>query len=282
MPKEMVEQLHSWLVMLWRDRTKIASWGWRWLHLISKTISTHIGLNDCRPIMLCEALRKIWGKAILTKITMALHHAQVLEDVQHGFISGKGTDTASILHINHMEDVQERTGTSHQTSFDLQRAFDSVSISSQYWGLRRVGVPKAMALDMATSDVGGTTVVRSPFAEFLWSQLPYACVKTDGTTPVGWFAATPDSMIVDSFCPERGTGQGVIDSPTKWTINFDIIATGLRLLDTQENTPTMVGGEDNDVYEHKCIFYADDHKASSSSYTMIQKKADLVSAFCIY
>ena len=281
MPKEMVEQIHTWLVMLWRDRTKIASWGWRWLHLISKTISTHIGLNDCRPIMLCEALRKIWGKAILSKVTVALHHAQVLEDVQHGFIGGKGTDTASILHINHMEDVQERTGTSHQTSFDLQRAFDSVSISSQYWGLRRVGVPKTMALDMATSDVGGTTVVRSPFAEFLWSQLPYACVKTDGNTPVGWFAATPDSMIVESFCPERGTGQGLIDSPTKWTINFDIIATGLRLLDSQENTPTLVGGEDNAVYEHKCILYADDHKASSTLSAMIQKKAELVSAFCI-
>ena len=104
-----------------------------------------------------------------------------------------------------------------------------------------------MALDMATSDVGGTTVVRSPFAEFLWSQLPYACVKTNSSKPAGWFAATPDSEIVDSFCPERGTGQGLIDSPTKWDIVFDIIATGLRMLDNQENTPTLVGGEDNAV-----------------------------------
>ena len=180
-----------------------------------------------------------------------------------------------------MEDIEEYTGVSHQTSFDLMRAFDSVSISCQYWGLRRVGVPDEMAHDMATSDVGGTTIVRSPFAEFLWSQLPYQCVKTEGTQPPGWFSATPESAIVDSFCPERGTGQGLTNSPTKWVIVFDIIATGLRQLDTTEAIPTYVGGEDNEVYEHKCILYADDHKAASRRAEMIQKKAELVSAFCI-
>jgi hypothetical protein len=84
MPREMVEQLHTWLALLWQSRTKIASWGWRWLHLISKTITAKVGLNDCRPIMLCEALRKLWNSTILTRISEALHQSRILEEVQHG------------------------------------------------------------------------------------------------------------------------------------------------------------------------------------------------------
>ena len=231
--------------------------------------------------MLCEALRKLWTNAILTKLTAAFNEYHVLEEIQHGFVSAKGTDTASILHINHMEEVEEKTGVSHQSSFDFMRAFDSTSIPSINWGLRRVGVPPDIARDMATSDIGGTTVVRSPFAQFLWSQLPYRCVQTSGTYPTGGVPATHDSALVASFCPERGTGQGLTDSPTKWNLIFDIVATGLRTLDTRENVPTYVGAEDNGVYEHKDILYADDHKAASISAEMIQKKAELVSAFCI-
>ena len=281
MHRPMVEQIYEWLVMLWHGRTKIASWGWRWLHLISKTVQDNLGVNDCRPIMLCDSLRKVWGCFIVKKITVAMTQFHVLEDIQHGFIAGKGTDSASILHINHMEDTQEYTGISHQSTFDLKRAFDSVGIPCQYWGLRRVGVPAETAHDMATADVGGTTVVRSPFAEFLWHHLPYQCVKTDGQYPPSWFKSTEDSALVDSFSPERGACQGGQDSPLKWVIVFDMVATGLRLLDTQEASPTYVATEDNYVYEHTDTFYADDHKASVARAEMLQKKAELVSAFCI-
>ena len=281
MPRAMVEYIHFLLVQLWHSRTKPESWGWRWLHLISKTLQENVGLKDCRPIMLCEALRKLWTTIILSKITSAFTKHHVLEEIQHGFVSAKGTDTASILHLNHMEEVEERTGISHQSSFDFERAFDSTSIPSINWGLRRVGVPDCIARDMATSDVRGTTVVRSPFAQFLWSQLPYRCVRTSGAYPPGGTPATHDSALVASFCPERGTGQGLTDSPTKWNLIFDIIATGLRLLNSQENDPTYVGAEDNDMYEHQDILYADDHKAASASADLLQKKAELVSAFCI-
>ena len=281
MPREMIEYIHMLLVTLWHGRHRMASWGWRWLHLISKTIKDNFGVKDCRPIMLCEALRKLWSGAILTRVSAALTRCHVLEEVQHGFTAGKGTDTASILHLNYVEDVEERSGVSHLSSFDLQAAFDSVSIPCQYWSLRRVGVPANTAHDMATADVGGTTVVRSPFAEFLWSQLPYQCVKTTGTTPIAWFTATDDSAQIESFCPERGTGQGAIDSPLKWNLVFDIIATGLRILDQQEATPILVVSEDNEVYEHKDLLYADDHLAPSEQVEKLQKKADLVSAFCI-
>lgn len=43
------------------------------------------------------------------------------------------------------------------------------------------------------------------------------------------------------------------------------------MLDSQENTLTLVGGEDNEIYEHKDIFYAEDHNATSVSSAMIQK-----------
>ena len=77
-------------------------------------------------------------------------------------------------------------------------------------------------------------MVRSPFAEYLWDKLPYRCVRTDGDYPPGTMASTPDSAIVDSFCPERGTGQGEPGSPPKWKGIMDIPATGFRILEDAE------------------------------------------------
>jgi len=64
----------------------------------------------------------------------------------------------------------------------------------------------------------------------------------------------------------------VENSPTKWNICFNIIATGLHLLDSNEAKPTFVGSENNQVCEHKDILYADDLEAATSSAGMLQKK----------
>ena len=280
-PREMVEYVHSLIVHYWAPGPKPVSWKWRWLHLIPKTVKDNMGLNDCRPLMLCEVLRKIWSNILLARVMSAFNRGHILDDIQHGFVSGKGTDSASILHLNYMEDVEEKRSISHQTSFDQKKAFDSTSIPLVYWSLRRLGVPDAYARELAMSDVDGTTVVRSPYAESLWYQLPYRCVHTDGTYPAGGVASTPDSAIVKSFCPERGTGQGDPPSPLKWNAMFDIVATGLRLLEADEPSPTYVAGEDNSVYHQKDCLYADDTKAASHSAEVLQRKADLISAFCI-
>ena len=131
------------------------------------------------------------------------------------------------------------------------------------------------------SDVDGTAVVRSPYAESLRYQLPYRCVHTEGIYPAGGVVSTPDSAIVKSFCPERGTGQGDPPSPLKWNAMFNIVATGLRLIEAEEASPKYVVGDDSSVYRQKDCLYADDTKAASMSAEALQRKADLISAFCI-
>ena len=104
-PREMVEYVHSLIVRYWGPGPKPVSWKWRWLHLIPKTIKDAVGLTDCRPLMLCEVLRKLWSNILLSRVMSAFYKHGIFEEIQHGFIKGKGTDSASILHINYMEDV---------------------------------------------------------------------------------------------------------------------------------------------------------------------------------
>ena len=170
---------------------------------------------------------------------------------------------------------------SNQTSYDLTKAFDSTSKGLMRWSWIRMGVPKSAANWMVLIDVNGTTVVKSPMAMYVWDMLPYGCVQTAGAYPPGCSPSTEDSKILPFFCAKRRTGQG--DPPS--TINFmavdNIMATGLRILDTKLACPTYVAGADNGIYVNGNNRYADDSQSGSYSAAVIQKKAELVSAYCI-
>ena len=73
--------------------------------------------------------------------------------------------------------------TSHQSSFDAEKAYDSTSKLLLDWSWQSIGVPKEVASWLAHIDVDGTTVIKSPFAEALWVLLPYRCVQTTGKYP---------------------------------------------------------------------------------------------------
>ena len=77
--------------------------------------------------------------------------------------------TASMQVINHGEDAQEKQTPLEQSSFDLEKAFDSTSKLFMTWSWQCVGVPKGAANSMSHMDVDGTTVVRTPFAEVVWA-----------------------------------------------------------------------------------------------------------------
>ena len=120
-----------------------------------------MGFNDYRPLMLCEVLWKIWSNSVICRIMDAWTQHGILEDIDHAYMWGCRTDTATITLQNYIEDIEEKTQASHPSSNDL--------------------------------DVDSTTVLRSLFAEFLLDKLPYGCVKTDGEYPPGTLPATPDS-----------------------------------------------------------------------------------------
>jgi len=283
LPRDMVEWVHDKWVWFWNlphdDLPK--SWRWRYLHQLPKNFMEIMGFNDFRPLMLCEVLRKIWSSSVISRILTVWRDYDILEGVHQAFLFGRGTDTATILLQNYIEHIEERNMLSHQSSFDFKKAFDSPSKGLMDWSWRRLGVPDQCAKSFAQIDVDGTTVVRSPYAEHAWDKLPYRCVKTNGSYPPGTIPATLDSAIIDSFSPERGTGQGEPSSPTNWNGIADIPATGLRMLEDQFILHTYICSEDYDMYRQKSIFYADDIKLDALENSIMQRKAELLSAFCI-
>ena len=56
-PERMVAEAYECLVRMWQDRSIPDSWKWKWLVPIPKNSSER--LQDIRPIMLMEVLRKL-------------------------------------------------------------------------------------------------------------------------------------------------------------------------------------------------------------------------------
>jgi len=278
-PEAMVQYIYNLLCWFWKKDHVQAAWKWRWLQYIPKKISDEIKLLDLRPLMLLEVLRKIWTADIGSKVDTAISRHNLLEPIHQGYRPGHGTTTASIIHINYAEDVEEKTSVSHQTSYDQSKAFDCPSKPAINWIWRRSGVPVEWAYYLARLDVGGTTVVKTPLAENLWHLHPYHCVMSHYYPP-GLAALDPDSFQIESFDAERGTGQGDPNSGRTYLMVEDVAATALRLLD-EEFAPTFVTTEDNVVYPHEDIGYADDKKSGSYSAAHIQRKAELMSALNI-
>ena len=279
-PESTVAYVHGCLSKFWTNSTIPAQQKWKWLHNIPKKPVDTPKLSDLRPLMLIEVLRKHWCSHIATTIKGVLLKHKALNDSHHGYIAGRGTGTASILHINLSEDAEEKTAALHRSSFDLRNAFGSVLNPAIDWCQRRLGIPQVVTRFMASMEENGTTVVKSEYAKHVWNLLPYGCVHTDGDYPKTAQSPLPDSVQISSFSAERGIGQGDPASPDKYNYHDDVIKTGMGIID-EDAKPTLVGAEDNDVFEQPDNGYADDMESASHSEELIQEKAELFSAFNI-
>ena len=76
-----------------------------------------------------------------------------------------------MIHINGPEDAEEMGHDLHRTSYDLKRAFDCVSKPVILLAWQRLGVPADVARWLTMMDIGGTTVVKTPYAQYLWQML---------------------------------------------------------------------------------------------------------------
>ena len=83
---------------LWREDKVPGDWSRKWLVLIPKGLGE--SLDDMRPLLLIEALRKVWSGIFLARIQAFLERNKVLHASQHGASKGVGTDTASPILIN--------------------------------------------------------------------------------------------------------------------------------------------------------------------------------------
>ena len=80
---------------------------------------------------------------------------------QHGYISGRGTMSASLLFINSLESTRAAQGVSNRTSYDMSKAFDTVSKNIQKIAWSRLGVPAEVVDWLADMDTDGETLVNN-------------------------------------------------------------------------------------------------------------------------
>ena len=84
-------------------------------------------VDELRPIMLIEILRKCWTSIKIKRIMSVLDEQGVLSDSQHVFRRGRGTYTANLHLKNAIETAWQRRTKLYGSSWDIKKGFDSVS-----------------------------------------------------------------------------------------------------------------------------------------------------------
>jgi len=97
----MVSEAYNCLVTMWTQHHTPDAWKWKWLVPIPK--GTLYKIQDIKPIMLMEVLRKLWTGLIVKQITTSLQKHEVLSLNQHGYLPKRGTDTAKLQLLNTLE-----------------------------------------------------------------------------------------------------------------------------------------------------------------------------------
>ena len=92
--------------------------------MAKKTTSDISKVEDLRPIIL---LRKLWSKCVLRKLQTVWRRHDTLSVSQHGYSALRGTFTAMLQHLNMLEDAIESGTPLHSETWDMHKAFDSVS-----------------------------------------------------------------------------------------------------------------------------------------------------------
>ena len=245
---------------LWLNKQTPPSWKWRWLVPIPKCDKPQ--LSDLRPLVLIEALRKIWTGIFVHRILTYLHNNNILCLNQHGFLWGKSTESASIILLNALETAHEWRSSLYISSWDLKRAFDSVPTAMLVWSLIRIGIPPGLAEYLACMDLDGYVSIRSPHT--------MAIHEKEGTEGLLHHKQV--------FTPSKGTGQGDKTSPILWDAFCDIL---LSALAEHKDGPFFFQDHNGRNHTTPDVGYADDVISLQGTVSALQGKADIISAFAI-
>jgi Reverse transcriptase (RNA-dependent DNA polymerase) len=182
----------------------------------------------------------------------------MVDPSQHEFRANHGTDSASLLLIDALEHARETHTACLVSSWDIRRAFDSISKPALQMVWTRLGVPPEWASFLIQLEIEGLTSVRLPVSQFAHDKT----VQT-GLSRLRYLGAT-DIL----FPAKRGVPQGDVASPFGWNAVYDIL---LRALTIQRRSLTDPATQ--------AIAYADDLLSVSSTLASLQQQADLVAAF---
>jgi hypothetical protein len=265
-PREILEKVHSILEQFWMDKQIPRCWKWRWLVPIPKTLE-NVTLQDLRPLMLTDTIRKVWVGVLVRKIQSHLESCGLLSMAQHGTLSNRGSEGALVQFRNILEEARESCTDAFLSSWDVVKAFDRLEKNIQIMCWSRVGVPMELAEYLIAMDDAGVAIVRTPYAEQVWER-----EGVEGFSTVGAIGKA------DAFSPTVGTGQGNVDSPLIWTAFMDIVLCALAELGGDQFYIRTNDSHGDGLSVVQDIAYVDDLVSLSSRVQGLQRKADVVCA----
>jgi len=270
-PDEVLQTVYELLVRLWDTKSHPDHWQQKWAVFIPKVAGSK-SLNDLRPIMLLETLRKQWFKLIVADITYVWEKFNMMSDAQHGSRRGRSTDAAILQLQNLIEDSNTNQVPLYIAMWDITKAFDSVSKNVLKMSWARLGVPPLFADYIVDIDSAGGVTPRSPIA----AQHHEAKAR-----PPGFKSNNEEdtTSVIQSFLPVRGTPQGDVVSPPNWGAFWDILLVAVRIAAPSATTLTTPK-----VYSFPTpdTAFVDDLNTMAQSHDDFQKKIDVVCAFALF
>ena len=270
-PDEVLKSIYDLLVRLWNTKSHPEHWQQKWAVFIPKVVGSK-SLNDLRPIMLLETLRKQWFKLIVADITHVWEKFNMMSDAQHGSRRGRSTDAAILQLQNLIEDSNASRTPLYIAMWDITKAFDSVSKNILKMSWARLGVPPVLADYIVDIDSAGGVTPRSPIA---------AQHHETKARPTGFRQnrGGDTERDIQSFLPIRGTPQGDVVSPPNWGAFWDILLVAVTLAAPSATTLTTPK-----VYSFPTpdTAFVDDLNTMAQSHCDFQKKIDVVCAFALF
>ena len=255
---------YTLLVNIWKAGQAPPWWRFKWVVPIPKKVANPTPA-DLRPIVLLETLRKTWTGLITGTIMNILQKNRSLCPSQHAFLRRKGTDTATLQLVNILETAHADNQQLFGSSWDIRKAFDTVSKALIRLAWLRLGVPSETVEWLLSLDNDACHVIRSDWALSLW-----ASKGMEGISRA-------DSAM--SYNPERGIGQGDVSSPATWVAVFDIVLCALAEVESEEHSFLLSSSHGH--YYAPDIAYADDLLSVARTLDGLQAKADMMSLCAI-
>ena len=142
LPDDTLTHMLSIITALWDLRHIPAFWKYKWLNLIPKVTSTTISdIGNLRPLGLLEVTRKLYTAAVCNRLKNYFHEHGIIDQSQNGFVRKKSTTSEILQIINVISESNAFSFPIDLMTWDISKAFDSVSRPIQYWCWRRVGTP---------------------------------------------------------------------------------------------------------------------------------------------
>ena len=256
-PRAFITRAYECLCEAWANKEGMEGWSIRLLAPIPK--KTNPTIDDLRPLMLVEVMRKIWVGLLMKRIKAFWAKHSLINDNQHAYLRGKGTETAIPQIINTMESAKEFSTDLYLSSWDMSKAFDNLSREMILLSLLRLHIPKTVADYIISLDVGGRVMVRTP----------WLLDKLRSSDPV--------LSESDYFITEKGTGQGDVPSSILWVAAYDVPLVALAAVKSdfkiQDLNCNAIPAND--------VGYADDLVSLTATLACLQDKADVMSCWSL-